>query len=958
MDMETITSSFTSKKKTPKGAFHGPADISLSKFGPGNSVYSDVDSLSDDNKNIGISGVNDGSLLGLAATTPKTKQINTGAVFGFSLSSPNFYMNDNEVVLPSCLSISLEKKWIDPKIIKTTMEVMEMTASLARKKGININSNLKRQGIHSDWTVVIKKIPIDTPKEIIVAALTEFDSVCVAMAVEDHNTWASRDQFRALLFTLLVGTTAHDLGTLLDRESAYYTELIFGGVKLSWTRLDLVHCKNCGCFGHFSVECDAPIAPSAKPSKSVKRVTSGKHYLQQAKLYTKKGVLISCSAAFGDKSWTQVVSLASSSGGSPSGSDSGSEFFFSDALHDKESMLIDHVDFSIHNCLTSLEHSLELLANQVSSILCKLNGVELVPLVSASNVRPPVGFASVKLVLNADMILDVLQLSFLPSSSIVESKTVDLGLNSSKVFTFKVSGLESKMVALEVSIGSILGKLDLLGMTNLSKQDDIVYWHKESNNMISIVTETKLRSDIRQANQDWWKFKIKNVDDVQWLSFKDHSSAKLLIRSDMFEEVKDNNNLNMIWRMLRKTMVQAVNKVFSKIWYIVENALEKNRKLWLVLQDMCKAYDSVSWFVAKSGRIKVSGGKTFFLAAGTFIDNMIWVSSSYTSIQYILNIASLSKPSMVQAYVDVSLLEMWSDYIEVYTDRSLKCAGSVKVVSGVAVYFLAVDADIRVAGLLSSTLTELQAVVLALKSVLSLCSVVLYSDSQAAINACISKASVTMPDFHNQCWIKRLHIDNLLESNFLISFYAGENLEEISDLYWLICHAHWKAGPGFDRATATIWHLDLHMLFGFTSRKSANLCTYLMKAVYRKRLYNKSYSEVLCLLCGEVELSDYVFTCSGNSGLCRNILMSISGLICLSTSAVLHLLSLCSSNMSLYTAVCKNFVVRDWYAETVLVFERQKKTTLALVEYIKFMMELHHTKVYSIALSGQAAGHM
>ncbi|KAG9295724.1 hypothetical protein G9A89_001741 [Geosiphon pyriformis] len=90
---------------------------------------------------------------------------------------------------------------------------------------------------------------------------------------------------------------------------------------------------------------------------------------------------------------------------------------------------------------------------------------------------------------------------------------------------------------------------------------------------------------------------------------------------------------------------------------------------------------------------------------------------------------------------------------QAYAYEFLKCAGSAEVTSGAAAYFLAADADIRIrmAGLLSSTLTELQAVGLALECVSSLCLVVLYLDSQAAIDVCISEASVTMLDFHNQC---------------------------------------------------------------------------------------------------------------------------------------------------------------------------------------------------------------
>ncbi|KAG9301992.1 hypothetical protein G9A89_021036 [Geosiphon pyriformis] len=79
-----------SKKKIFKDAFHGPAgeffsqkkkvvlgnikhsgdkkDISLSKSGSNDSIYSNIDSLSGDNENISITGANSGSFLGLVTT--------------------------------------------------------------------------------------------------------------------------------------------------------------------------------------------------------------------------------------------------------------------------------------------------------------------------------------------------------------------------------------------------------------------------------------------------------------------------------------------------------------------------------------------------------------------------------------------------------------------------------------------------------------------------------------------------------------------------------------------------------------------------------------------------------------------------------------------------------------------------------------------------------------------------
>ncbi|KAG9291034.1 hypothetical protein G9A89_012906 [Geosiphon pyriformis] len=105
---------------------------------------------------------------------------------------------------------------------------------------------------------------------------------------------------------------------------------------------------------------------------------------------------------------------------------------------------------------------------------------------------------------------------------------------------------------------------------------------------------------------------------------------------------------------------------------VVENALEKNQELWLVLQDMQKAYDLVDWkhlknnfgltdgycvhnvkcqesvceyrlnsyFISKNGHAKSWAGHSSFFAAGAFIDNTIWIGSSQSTTQHIFNVAS------------------------------------------------------------------------------------------------------------------------------------------------------------------------------------------------------------------------------------------------------------------------------------------------------------------------------
>ncbi|KAG9291559.1 hypothetical protein G9A89_021978 [Geosiphon pyriformis] len=322
----------------------------------------------------------------------------------------------------------------------TSEKSLEMAASLAREKKIDINSDLKRQRIRSDQAVVIKKIPINTLKDIIVAIVSEFEEIksikiqliemwqkAVVKFAEldqanlDHETWTSRNQFKVLLFTLLVGTTAHNLRTLLERagektcvinrfletgnriccavvgfkfddnlEFAFHIEPILGSVKLSWAKMDLVQYEKCRKFGHSALECDAPVASFSKSSKTFKKVTSDGCRFQLAKLYEKKSVPISHSAAFGGKSWAQVVSLAGSSDGFYFTAGSGFPLSGFSGLNDSPPPVL----------------SLELLTDQVSGLVCKLSNMELVPQALSSSFKALATVVVAKKDLALDIIVD------------------------------------------------------------------------------------------------------------------------------------------------------------------------------------------------------------------------------------------------------------------------------------------------------------------------------------------------------------------------------------------------------------------------------------------------------------------------------------------------------------------------------------------------------------------------
>ncbi|KAG9297175.1 hypothetical protein G9A89_019456 [Geosiphon pyriformis] len=344
------------------------------------------------------------------------------------------------------------------------------------------------------------------------------------------------------------------------------------------------------------------------------------------------------------------------------------------------------------------------------------------------------------------------------------------------------------------------------------------------------------------------------------------------------------------------------------------------------------------------------------------------------------------------AFVRDDLLEVWSDSLDVYTDGSLKSAGSSSMVSGAAAYFSALDAGVGVGvcGLLSSTLLELQAVALALECIPFSCSVVLYLNSQVAIDACVSELAFVVPDFHNHCWIERKHLgvsgndqaDALagkavgspiflpsgVHECFLLAkdtAVSGNVRHFVRDVFRSVCCARWETGPGYDVVpaiplqhfdwdiSAWVWHPDLYMLAEFTSWKLASFRTYLMKALHRKlpvvvhkKLYNKHYPGVQCLLCDEVELSDHVFTCFRNVYVWEDILSEISAHwismagACNSSSS--------SSDVGLYSVMYRGFVLKDWCAEAVGIFKDVKCASGVVVNFVRYLVELHRSKVWLV----------
>ncbi|KAG9305245.1 hypothetical protein G9A89_001507 [Geosiphon pyriformis] len=205
---------------------------------------------------------------------------------------------------------------------------------------------------------------------------------------------------------------------------------------------------------------------------------------------------------------------------------------------------------------------------------------------------------------------------------------------------------------------------------------------------------------------------------------------------------------------------------------VIEDALEKNRELWLVLQNMRKAYNS--GLKSKSGLpLDFSNDALYYpFLYGLKTFEQIQAKSKSASIVSFVNsvgiLDGLASSDILWSHafsvVSENLLHASTACLFVYTDRFLSGLDTFGMRAGAAVYFEDVDLDIgvRVSGLVSSMIAELQAIALALKCILSFCLVDLFLDSQAALDAYKSEFLLISLDFRNQCWIEYCHVVNII----------------------------------------------------------------------------------------------------------------------------------------------------------------------------------------------------
>ncbi|KAG9298036.1 hypothetical protein G9A89_018864 [Geosiphon pyriformis] len=165
--------------------------------------------------------------------------------------------------------------------------------------------------------------------------------------------------------------------------------------------------------------------------------------------------------------------------------------------------------------------------------------------------------------------------------------------------------------------------------------------------------------------------------------------------------------------------------------------------------------------------------------------------------------------SMEFSDIQSGLHEIWSGLFDVYTNGLLRDARTANIADSMTAYFLSVNMSVGV-----------KVVTLVLECIPSSCIVVLYLNSQTVIDMCISKMSLAMLDFCVKIKSHSEVMDNMeadaaagyttcfkfsLPVRVCKNFLIAENMtifgnahHFVRNMFWFICHAYWKAGPGQD----------------------------------------------------------------------------------------------------------------------------------------------------------------
>ncbi|KAG9294560.1 hypothetical protein G9A89_008671 [Geosiphon pyriformis] len=358
--------------------------------------------------------------------------------------------------------------------------------------------------------------------------------------------------------------------------------------------MNLVQCEKCREFDYSALECDTFVASPSEPPRTFKRVASDGCCLQLAKLYEKKGVLISYSAAFGGKSWAQVVNdmLLASAPPLPAVDDVVHDFslsFFKVLISKVGELKLKIVVFevSISSVLEKLDHlcSETKLRNKAYPWLVdKFDDVY----VFSSGLDSGYVGAGVAIVMNRSLAKHADEINSLIAKAMNESffvifggdfnengfhkcasfrKCYDFGLINSlsessfaKTPTWSNSWSVAKTIDYVFIFSNLVNAIMQCNVFIVNEHFDSDYKAVFVSLGLGGLLDTRLNSPCKQFN-------FKSANKIKWNNFKSSTLVNATLFSGKFAAFVRFLNLDAMWCVVHKVMTFSANKIFKKKWF-------------------------------------------------------------------------------------------------------------------------------------------------------------------------------------------------------------------------------------------------------------------------------------------------------------------------------------------------------------------------------------------------------
>ncbi|KAG9305788.1 hypothetical protein G9A89_001076 [Geosiphon pyriformis] len=489
-----------------------------------------------------------------------------------------------------------------PEIIRsifTSESSLNKAKLIVVNENISVNSDFKKVNISLDWEVIVKKIPVNFPKLAIEAVFSKF-GVINSIKIQLIGLWQKAviefESAETLLYTLPIGTTAHDLVDLLEsydgktcfighnpssyvhdrctiicfeneasKLAAFGSVSVFKGVSLHWAGLFLACCTACKQYSHTSEVCSV----GGNFGSCGRRVVTDLDYVYLASIYKKKQASVTCPVFFGGRTWASVVgaSLVCSSHGT--GLILGSN---------KVGKPLPPVANDLKKHLVNIESSLISLAGQIGELAKRLDSLVLAN--QGENIVMRVGLGDA----TGDKTAAVLGSTVSP----------------------EIVKLENMLEGLFASVMSLSVHLDGLALAG----DDVIHWHKDMNNLVSIVMESKLKRKV-----------------CPWLA--DKFDGVRVFTSDL-----DSGSLGAeVLIIMNSSLAKHVCKVSEMPGQLLSIKLIFKNKLSISILGLYAGASSVVWF-SQAGEInsliaKAVNESSFVILGGDFNENGLHKCASF-----------------------------------------------------------------------------------------------------------------------------------------------------------------------------------------------------------------------------------------------------------------------------------------------------------------------------------------